>query len=56
MKAPKLNRELIPSPLDMKNGISHEDIFIDYPPFVYNVRRENKMAISSNKQIKMLLF
>lgn len=31
---PKLNTDLIPSNLDMKNDASKDDIYIDYPPFV----------------------
>jgi hypothetical protein len=35
VEPPKLNTDLIPSILDMKNT-GNQEIFIDYPPFVYN--------------------
>ena len=31
---PELNKELIPSPLDMKNTEIYDEIYINYPPFV----------------------
>ncbi len=34
--SPELNTDVIPGPLDM-NNIGGDDIFIDYPPFVYKI-------------------
>jgi hypothetical protein len=34
---PELNRDVIPGILDMKNVKSHEEIYINHQPFVYNI-------------------
>jgi len=32
--SPELNKESIPGPLDMKNLLKHDEIYINHPPFV----------------------
>jgi hypothetical protein len=33
----RLNTDLIPGKVDMKNVLKHEEIYIDYPPFVHKL-------------------
>jgi hypothetical protein len=51
---PKLNNVSIPKKIDMKNLIEKDDIYINYPPFVYSTLQNNNKKIIKNNNKKII--